>query len=88
MVGKLKSEGAIVIRGPSGTGKTQAALKLCDIARQLDGRLELVTLGADDTPARARKLVDRGPTLLHRRPLGPVHRARVRIVGQSSYRAC
>lgn len=65
MLGRLKSKGAIVIRGPSGTGKTQAALKLCDIARQLDGRLELVTLGADDTPTRARKLVNHGPTLFY-----------------------
>jgi hypothetical protein len=65
MVGRLKSKGAIVIRGPSGTGKTQAALKLCEIARQLDGRLEVVVLGADDSPTSARKLVDHGPTLFY-----------------------
>lgn len=65
MLAKLRDKGAIVIRGPSGTGKTQAALKLCDLARQHDGRLEVVSLGADDSPTSARKLVDHGPTLFY-----------------------
>ena len=63
MVEQLTDKGAIVIRGPSGTGKTQAALRLCELARQRDGSLEVVTLGADDTPTSTRKLVNRGPTL-------------------------
>jgi hypothetical protein len=33
----LNDKNAVVIRGPSGTGKTQAALKLCDIARRVSG---------------------------------------------------
>lgn len=65
MVEKLTDKGAIVIRGPSGTGKTQAALRLCELARQRDGSLEVVTLSADNTPTSARKLINRGPTLFY-----------------------
>ena len=59
------SKGAVVIRGPSGTGKTEAARKLCDWARDLDGTLEVVLLGAADTPSAALKLVNAGPTLFY-----------------------
>lgn len=59
------SKGAVVIRGPSGTGKTEAARKLCDWARDRDGTLEVVTLGAADTPSAALKLVNTGPTLFY-----------------------
>jgi len=65
MVEQLTDKGAIVIRGPSGTGKTQAALRLCELARQRDGSLEVVTLSADNTPTSARKLINRGPTLFY-----------------------
>ncbi|HUD90010.1 hypothetical protein [Sphingobium sp.] len=61
----LNEKNAVVVRGPSGTGKTQAALKLCDLARQRDGATEIVALGADDSPTSARKLVDKGPTLFY-----------------------
>lgn len=59
------SKGAVVIRGPSGTGKTEAARKLCDWARDRDGTLEVVALGAADTPSAALKLVNSGPTLFY-----------------------
>ncbi|WP_434517864.1 hypothetical protein [Pseudomonas sp. NFX1] len=62
---QLTDKGAIVIRGPSGSGKTQAALKLCELARAREGSLEVVVLGADDAPSRARKLTDCGPTLFY-----------------------
>ena len=65
MIKLLTRTSAVVIRGPSGTGKTQAALKLCELARLRDGTLEVVPLGADDTPTSARKVVDRGPTLFY-----------------------
>lgn len=65
MVRLLNDKSAVVLRGPSGTGKTQAALKLCDMARRRDGTLEVVTLGADDGPTNARKVVDTGPTLFY-----------------------
>lgn len=61
----LNERNAVVVRGPSGTGKTQAALKLCELARQRDGATDIVALGADDSPTSARKLVDRGPTLFY-----------------------
>ncbi|WP_447753315.1 nSTAND3 domain-containing NTPase [Sphingopyxis fribergensis] len=62
---KLKTFGAVVIRGSSGTGKTETARKLCEWARVRDGSLEVVTLGASDTPSAARKLVNNGPTLFY-----------------------
>ncbi len=51
--------------GKPPTGKTQAALKLCELARERDGTLEIVTVGPDDSPASTRKLVDTGPTLYY-----------------------
>lgn len=65
MIKILNERSAVVIRGPSGSGKTQAALKLCDLARERDGTLEIVTLGADDLPTGARKVVDTGPKLFY-----------------------
>ncbi|MFS2197729.1 hypothetical protein ACCD00_04295 [Pseudomonas sp. Pseusp3] len=61
----LNDKNAVVIMGPSGTGKTQAALKLCDIARRRDGALEVVTIGADDSPTNVRKVVNNGSTLFY-----------------------
>ncbi|MGY4395293.1 hypothetical protein ACVWZA_000454 [Sphingomonas sp. UYAg733] len=65
MIKLLNDRGAIVIRGPSGTGKTQTALKLCEIARERDGSLDIVTVGPDDAPAGTRKIIDTGPTLFY-----------------------
>ncbi|MER9070060.1 hypothetical protein NKH84_26415 [Mesorhizobium sp. M0902] len=65
MLKVLNDKNAVVIRGPSGTGKTQAALKLCDIARRRNGVLEVVTVGADDAPTSVRKVVNNGPTLFY-----------------------
>ncbi|MBK4116957.1 hypothetical protein JHE03_11685 [Pluralibacter gergoviae] len=65
MVRMLTDRNAVVLRGPSGTGKTQAALKLCDMARRRDGTLDVVSLGPDDAPTNARKVVDMGPTLFY-----------------------
>lgn len=65
MISVLADRKAVVIRGPSGTGKTQAALKLCDIARRRDGALDVVTVGADDAPTSVRKVVNDGPTLFY-----------------------
>lgn len=61
----FEQRSAIIIRGPSGTGKTQTALKLCELARDRDGTLEIVTVGPDDNPASTRKLIDTGPTLYY-----------------------
>lgn len=65
MLKVLNDKNAIVIRGPSGTGKTQAALKMCDIARRRNGVLEVVNVGADDAPTSVRKVVNNGPTLFY-----------------------
>lgn len=65
MIEKLSSKSAVVIRGPSGTGKTEAAAKLCDLARQANGALTIVPLGADDLPTQARIIVDTGPKLFY-----------------------
>ncbi|WP_201023137.1 hypothetical protein [Pseudomonas syringae] len=61
----LNDKNAVVIMGLSGTGKTQAALKLCDIARRRDGALEVVTIGADDSPTSVRKVINNGSTLFY-----------------------
>ncbi|WP_245515282.1 hypothetical protein [Rhizobium deserti] len=65
MLKVLNDKNAVVIRGPSGAGKTQAALKLSDIARRRNGELEVVTVGADDAPTSVRKVVNNGPTLFY-----------------------
>lgn len=65
MLKVLNDKSAVIIRGPSGTGKTQSALKLCDIARRRNGALEVVTVGADDAPTSVRKVVNNGPTLFY-----------------------
>lgn len=65
MLKVLNDKSAVVIRGPSGTGKTHAALKLCDIARRNNGALEVVTVGADDAPTSVRKTINKGPTLFY-----------------------
>jgi hypothetical protein len=65
MLRLLNEKNAVVIKGPSGTGKTQAALKLCDIARRGNGAIEVVTIGAEDAPTSMRKVVNNGPTLFY-----------------------
>ncbi len=65
MADLLRERNAIVVKGPSGTGKTLAAMALCDLARRLDGRLDVVTVNPNDGPSAARKLKDTGPTLFY-----------------------
>lgn len=61
----LRERNAIVIKGPSGTGKTLAALALCDAVRQQDGRLDLVVVGANSDPSSTYSLIDTGPKLFY-----------------------
>jgi len=61
----LAARNAIIIKGPSGTGKTEAARKLCENARKRNGALELVVVKPTDAPASTRRLVDTGPTLFY-----------------------
>lgn len=65
MIEKLSTLRAVVIRGPSGTGKTETAAKLCDLARQANGALTIVPLGANDLPTQTRIIVDTGPKLFY-----------------------
>lgn len=65
MVSLFEEKSAIVIRGPSGTGKTLAALALCDMARQRDGRIDVVCAGLNDDPSTTRRLVETGPVLFY-----------------------
>jgi hypothetical protein len=65
MVSQLDMRNAIVITGSSGTGKTWAALALCDYARRRDGALDVVTVTPGDGPAAVRRLVHTGPTLFY-----------------------
>ncbi|WP_108513605.1 hypothetical protein [Bradyrhizobium algeriense] len=65
MVAMLQAKNAIVIKGPSGTGKTLAAIALCDEARKRDGKLDVVTVNPNDDPSSTRRLIDTGPTLFY-----------------------
>ena len=61
----LRNRNAIVIKGPSGTGKTLAALALCDAARQQDGQLDVVVVGASGDPSSTFRPIDTGPKLFY-----------------------
>ena len=65
MLAMLQAKNAIVITGPSGTGKTLAAIALCDEARKRDGKLEVITVNPSDDPSSTRRLIDTGPTLFY-----------------------
>jgi hypothetical protein len=65
MAALLQEKNAIVTTGPSGTGKTLAAIALCDLARQRDGRLDIVSVNPNDDPSTTRRLVDADPTLFY-----------------------
>lgn len=65
MAALFKKKNAIVISGPSGTGKTLAAIALCDLARQSNGRLDVVLVSPNDDPSTMRTLINTGPTLFY-----------------------
>ena len=62
---KLTSRNAVIIHGPSGAGKTYAAQKLCAEIRNSDGRTELVTITASESPNLARRQTSAGPVLFY-----------------------
>lgn len=61
IVDRLGKRGAVVIIGPSGTGKTMAALALCELRREAQPGLNLIPMSGG--VANARPMVDDGPTL-------------------------
>ena len=65
MTAQLERKNAIVITGPSGTGKTWTALALCDLARRRQTGLEIINVNVNNDPSSTRALVDTGPTLYY-----------------------
>lgn len=61
----LERRSAIVITGPSGTGKTWAALALVDQARQRPSAPEVIQVNVNNGPSSTRALVDIGPKLFY-----------------------
>lgn len=59
----LDRRNAVVITGPSGTGKTWTALALCDRARERQGDVEIINVNVTNEPSSMRALVDTGPML-------------------------
>lgn len=65
MVDALEQLNAVVITGPSGTGKTLAAQALCALARERQSRLEVINVNVSNDPSSTRALIDTGPTLYY-----------------------
>ncbi|MGO8657253.1 hypothetical protein ACC771_16755, partial [Rhizobium ruizarguesonis] len=65
MLAMLREKNALVIRGPSGTVKTIAALAICDRIRESGGGVQVVPIGASDDPAATRWLYETGPKLFY-----------------------
>ena len=62
----LERHNAVVLAGPSGTGKTLTALALVDQARQRPSAPEIIRVNASDGPSSTRTFADTGPKLLLR----------------------
>lgn len=65
MVSSLENDNAIIITGSSGTGKTWAALALCNEARKRNGKLNVVVVSPESGPATVRRAATIGPTLFY-----------------------
>ena len=65
MRGLLQRRNALVITGPSGTGKTLTALALVNEARQRPSAPEIIHLNANDAPSSTRTFDDTGPKLFY-----------------------
>ncbi|MDD9732306.1 hypothetical protein PVW46_20595 [Mameliella sp. AT18] len=61
----LEQRNAIVITGPSGTGKTWTALALIDRARQRPSAPEIIQVNVNNGPSSTRSLTDTGPKLFY-----------------------
>lgn len=61
----LERENALVITGPSGTGKTWTALALIDEAQQRPSPPEIIEVNVSNGPSSTRTLTDTGPKLFY-----------------------
>ena len=61
----LETRNAVVITGPSGTGKTWAALALVDQALQRPSPPEIINVNVNNGPSSTRALVNTGPKLFY-----------------------
>ena len=61
----LERRNAIVITGPSGTGKTWTALALVEQARQRPSAPEIIQVNVNNGPSSTRTLSDTGPKLFY-----------------------
>ena len=61
----LERRDALVITGPSGTGKTWTALALVDQARQRPSAPEIIQVNVNNGPSSMRTLTDTGPKLFY-----------------------
>ena len=61
----LQRQNALVITGPSGTGKTWTALALVDEAQQRPSPPEIIEVNVSNGPSSTRMLTDTGPKLLY-----------------------
>ncbi len=65
MLALLEKRNAIVISGSSGTGKTMAALKMCELVQLKGGGLNLAIISPNDGPSAVRRDMRAGPTLFY-----------------------
>ena len=61
----LERQNAVVLTGPSGTGKTLTALALVDQARQRPSAPEIIHVNVNDGPSSTRTFADSGPKLFY-----------------------
>ena len=61
----LERRNALVVTGPSGTGKTWTALALVDQARQRPSAPEIIEVNVNNGPSSTRGLSDTGPKLFY-----------------------
>ena len=61
----LERRNAVVLTGPSGTGKTWTALALVDQARQRPSSPEIIQVNVNDGPSSTRTLAGTGPKLFY-----------------------
>lgn len=61
----LERHNAVVLTGPSGTGKTLTALALIEQARQRPSAPEIIHVNVNDGPSSTRTIADTGPKLFY-----------------------